>query len=105
MSKAEDKYIEELAKTSKSPGEFLTAVMKEKGIKNTFMTAHLGVNPSFIRGLKCNYTSIGVNICHKLSVILGIDPFLFYRLCADYKMRKFIEKEYGTRESIKETSD
>mgnify|MGYP000249361804 CR=1 FL=1 len=95
--KNKKRLLQELARESSSPTDFIEWVMALQGqtvqdlcVKAGTTMAHYYVIKS---QMKTGKSSIGPSLCTKLSRGLDIDPNILNRLIADYNMQKYLEKE------------
>ena len=82
-----------LSEETNSPGEYLKAILSLKKISARERALKLNCSSTYIINITNNHDICGVASVLKISETLDIDPYIFNKVCYDYKLRKLIENK------------
>lgn len=80
-----------LRDASSSPGDFLRRCMKANKITKADLAKMLDCSRAYIDMVLSNYTVPEKKAVLRISLAVGIDPVIYYRMCSDYKMKQYLD--------------
>ena len=76
---------------SNSPGDFLKKFLKARKISKKELAEKLGCTRTYIELIVTDHSVPEKKAVLKISLAVGIDPVVYYRMCSDYKMKQYLE--------------
>ena len=94
MIQKNDKVWSQLAKACETPAQYIRAVMSLRHENTVTLASKLQTSKAYVRALRSeSYEPPSLAACYKIANALNLDPYILNKVCQDYKMKKYIEKE------------
>lgn len=77
------------------PGEFLKEELEERGLTQSDLATHIGVEPGVINVICNGRRGISAAMAKKLAVAFGTTPELWMNLQTSYELTKVEEPDFG----------
>ena len=77
------------------PGEFLQEILNDKGISQSHLSKHIGVEPGVINLICRGKRGISAVMAKKLARALGTDPELWVNLQSSYDLTSAEDPDFG----------
>ena len=86
------KLVKALEEQYSSPGEFIKCIMHIEGMSMAELARRLGTTEPYVALTVMNRSVPSIKAVVKFADVLGIDPYLLNRICSDYKLKTYLEK-------------
>ena len=84
----------QLEKACETPAQFIRAAMSLRHENVATLAKKLQTSKAYVGTLRSeSYEPPSLAACYKIANALNLDPYILNKVCQDYKMKKYIEKE------------
>ena len=84
-----------MLKNTVHPGEFLREILEERGITQSRLARHIGIEPGVINLICCGRRGISAAMAKKFARALGTDAELWVNLQGSYDLATAEEPNFG----------